>query len=157
MGQGIVYQIEQFSNWYQEATGLMQAHWREIYPDNTQFEPQYGFGVALENMGGLLCFTARKESNELIGYSVFVVVPNPRNNEVIAENYMFYLSPKYRQGFAGIHFISYCVNKIEEDYRSPKTIRFYVSDKKDFSSILARIGFHETERVFEKRIKCQPQ
>jgi len=157
MGKSINYQIEQFSSWYKEAESLMIEHWREIYPDKQYYSPQYEFGLALEKMDGLLCFTARTESKELIGYGIFVVVPNPRNGKVIAENYSFYLAKEYRKGFTGIHFLAFCINGIERDYREPKNIRFYVTPQNDFSNILTRMAFIETEKVLERAIPCPQQ
>lgn len=155
MGKNIKFNEENYSSWYKEAQDLMQEHWNEIY-QNEQIFPDHEIGIALEDNDSLASYTARDNDNKLIGYALFVVAPNPRNQEMIADNFVIFLQEKYRKGYAGVQFISYCVEKIKSDNRKPLKLRFTLSNKKDFSLLLKRMNFIAVETVYESNI-CPQQ
>ena len=148
----ISYQVESFSETLEEMRPLIERHFAEIEPHLTRFTLSRDFGkyLSLEQSGMLAMVTAR-DSGALIGYGVFMVMPHPRFQDCLfAMNDALYLVPEQRRGWTGIRLISFAEQWLQ--HIGVVRLMITVTARYDFSRILKRNGFEETERNFEKQL-----
>ena len=146
----VCFSVERVSDVLEEIKPLLEAHWREIalYQDRFPLNPDYGKYEALDKAGMVHIVTAR-DAGTLIGYYISFVMPHLHYRDcIVAMNDILFLKPEYRRGRVGMKLIEF----VEEDLRRIGVDRMiiHVKTQHDFSPLLVRLGFSETERNFEK-------
>jgi len=145
-------QAEPFAAWHRQAIPLMREHWREIalHQDRFALDPDWDHGLALEAAGRLAAYTARDEGNYLQGYAVFLIGAHAHYKGCrVANSDLFYLAPVHRRGTAGVRFLRFCDAHLAEAWKVDRIIH-RVKVAHDWSALLVRDGFVESERVFER-------
>jgi hypothetical protein len=161
LGVSLQFQREAFDSFYPEALPLLALHKNEIsaYPDielNVDVE-RYR---EMETCDILRIYTARmpleerglSNGNELVGYAVFLVAPNPHYAESLqAVQDVLYVSPCHRGGRAGIGLVRFSeVQLLKEDV---VVIYHHVKKKHPMlGKLLAKEGYEPIEDIFAKRI-----
>jgi len=143
------FAIESIQATWGEGEALMQAHHREvgIVPDE-DFEPNKEQFFKIERDGNLRLFTIR-DQEELVGYSVFIIVPHLHyRNEKWAYQDTLYVAPGYR-GLCAYRFMEWVDRQLAD--MSVKTILRSVTVNKDYSRSLERIGYQKFETGFMRR------
>jgi GNAT superfamily N-acetyltransferase len=146
----LTYQREPLFDSLEGIKQLVQAHHDEVTVDHEQvkLDPQWAQYVAIENAGMLHVFTVR-DGPEMVGYASFIVTPHLHHASVVAAiNDALYLLPAYRKGWAGARLIAFAEDELRKIGAHKMTI--HVSPRRDFSHLLARMGYAEEERVMSK-------
>ena len=149
----LVFQAEPFAAWHRQGIPLMLDHWREIalHQDRFPLNPDYERGLALERAGQLAAYTARDEGHYLWGYAVFITGPHVHYQDCMVANCdLFYLDPALRHGTAGARYLKFCDAQLAA--LGIHRIIHRVKAAHDWSPILARMGYAETERIFERLV-----
>lgn len=133
-----------------EILPLAQLHFKEIASDQEiLLNPNFELYKAVEKVGGLKIFTARKE-NRLIGYHVlFVSHHMHRATSKQATQDLLFIHPQHR-GF-GLSFLRYAIDELFKD--GIEIINMGVSTKLDYSPLLKRLGFTLKETTYSLRRK----
>jgi len=146
----IKFQTERVTDVLDEIKPLLEAHWREIAPYQDQFplRPDYEKYKMLDAAGMAHVVTARSDG-ELIGYSISFVMPHLHYQDcIIAMNDILFLKNEYRRGTTGKKLIAFAEQDLQK--RGVHRMIIHVKTQHDFSPLLVRMGFTETERNFEK-------
>jgi GNAT superfamily N-acetyltransferase len=151
----LTYAVEAWSDVWPELEVLLQDHWQEIALDKDVIAldmdlARYG---ALEAQGMLHVVTARHQ-RVLCGYHVSIVTTHLhyRTSLTAAED-LYYLTPPYRHGWAGVRLFQY----VEATLRPRGVERMAASCKLHFQQgrvarLFARLGWTQTEALFTKYI-----
>ncbi|MGL4480444.1 MAG: hypothetical protein ACRCVK_19750 [Aeromonas veronii] len=134
---------------YDEAWPLMHRHWQEIalFKDQGPLNPDTKLAAMLDHGGGLRTYTAR-QGGGLAGYAVFVLNRMAHYQHLLAADCdLFYLDPPYRRGANAMRFLRHCGSELAAE--GVQRIRHRVKIHMDWSPLLLRLGYHETERLYE--------
>jgi hypothetical protein len=146
------FQVEKFSDVYEEALSLQALHWREIapYQDLTRINPDLRLYKTLEASGKLQVATARAGA-ELVGYFVNMVHPHPHYQHIItAVEDLHFLHPDHRQGWTGVRLL-----KFGERIAREAGVKLMVGRAKAASGhgvLYRRLGYDLMDEVFTKRL-----
>lgn len=132
-----------------EALPLMKAHWDEIEDQSIKFDPDFETYKKLDEMQALRVFTARSESNELLGYCVYFVQMNPLSKSLLQANQNALFIKKGSRGF-GKKFIEWCDDLLKKE--GINQVFHHVSVLHDYSAILRRLGYKMTYSIYSRRI-----
>ena len=135
----------------EEFIPMIAEHYAEVSgtPD-IPVDPDWAMYDKLDAMDRLAIFTARAEE-VLIGYSIFYLGPHPHHRDTKqAMQDILYIHPRYREGALGSRLISFC----NEELWKLGVVCVYsgVTEKRDFSPVLLRLGFKKTETMYMKRL-----
>lgn len=149
----ITYQVENLCDCLNEIELLLQAHFDEVATNKEKLEkPQMDMDAyyALESVGELHVLTARSDG-KVIGYYVAFVRPHLHYIHVLsAITDVYYLSPDYRKGTAGIKLFQ----EAERTLKARGVKRIFSGTKlhKDMGKLFEYLGWKETERLYSKWI-----
>lgn len=90
-----------------EMSPLLYEHWQEIatFKDKIPLDPDFPRYQKLDELGKILCLTARSDGN-LIGYSVFVnQYPGHYKSTLSGLNDVIWVHPDHRRGRVGLLLI----------------------------------------------------
>lgn len=133
-----------------EMLPLWKDHYNETHDANYgPLDPDLGFYQNVAQM--LRIFTVRIDE-QLCGYQVFFVSPDPHSMEQIqAVQDILFLCRTARVGLAGYKFIKWCVEQLEAE--GVDLISQRISARNDFGPVLERMGFELEDLTFSKRVK----
>lgn len=144
------FQRESVGDVEEDIKKLIPLHFDEIakYKD-LELDPKFSIYRSLEAGNNLAIFTARSDSDELIGYSVFIVSQHRHFEGLSASEDILFIHPEHR-GF-GRQFMTWCDTELDNDgveiiYRS-------VSTQLDFSLLLEKMGYLKSTVIYSKRVK----
>ena len=145
------FQHEPSIPFMEDARELFEAHASEINLFNRSFHLDEDMYKEYDQLGACVCLTIRqRETNELIGYSVFLThYHNHHKGKIHAHQQAVYIRPEHR-GFTGITFLKYCNSKLKE--LGVNTVHHSVPKMNDWGKVLERIGFRELETVYIKEL-----
>ena len=147
----ITLQIEQFSQTRNDE--LNRLHYLEVAKnrDKIALAPDDERYHSMEDVGQLVCFTAR-DGDKLVGYSIFIVNDHLHyKNNKFAFNDVIYVHPDYRKGttigkdlieFAEKELVKFGVDKMT----------YHVKLDHDWSAMLVRKGYAREEVIVSKFI-----
>lgn len=144
------FQREKAQECFAEALPLLAEHWQEIahYKD-IPLEPDYDAYAAAENSGNLVCFTARTETGELIGYAVYFLRKNLHyKSSLQAYQDILFISKPHR-GMGG-KFILWCDDQLRA--LTCQAVYQHVKKAHNFGPLLERIGYTLVDLIFAKRL-----
>ncbi len=134
-----------------DMTPLLIDHKDEIcLHQDYVLNPDWETYLKLEPAGMLNAYTARQDGN-LIGYALYVVSYNMHYKDVLeATQDVLYLKPGNRGAFIGIALIKYADEQLAKD--GVRLVRHHVKVDKDFSPLLERLGYTQSEKIYERRL-----
>lgn len=144
------FQRESLGESSSEILKLSELHYKEVsqYQD-IPLDPDQERYALIEKAGLLYLFTARTDENELVGYAAFIVgVHMHYKSSRNAYSDILYMLPKYR-GHA-MSFINACDELMDAD--GINTVCHSVTEKKDFSPVLKRLGYQILETTYSRRL-----
>lgn len=144
------FQREQFAAILPELKPLLQLHWEEVaFYKDIPLDPDYDTYIAVENIGKLRVFTVR-EQGELIGYAIFFIGHMHYKSTPIATQDVIFLHPDHRG--RGARLILYCDFQLASEGIQVVMHHTKMAPGLDFSPILKRLGYEETDRVLARRL-----
>ena len=135
-----------------EATELARQDWEETtkFKDSHPFEIDWDLYELLESIGSLLVFTAR-DGEKLVGYFSVIKTPDMHSKgRFFFTNDAIFLHKDYRKGLAGVGLIKFVEKCLREDGCDHLQIAF--TTEYNIGKLLKRLGYHEIEIRFEKRL-----
>lgn len=94
---------EPLQQWLREAAPMLEAHWREVAPnqDKMALNPDFQKYYTLEASRLLHSYTLRDDAGKLVGYAVFLVSPTMHfRDHQLAYNDSIYVDLSRGRGFA---------------------------------------------------------
>jgi hypothetical protein len=149
---GITFSRESFTDdLAEEAIFLAELHNKEIggVLENVSVKIPKELYKNLDQSGLLKTFCVRKDG-KLMGYNVFTSMNHPQYNVLSAQHDSMYLHPSVRSGFNAVKFLRWCDEMLKND--GVVFVTQNVTVKKDFSSILKRIGYEPHETIYIKKL-----
>lgn len=151
--QMITYQIEKWNSVQPEIEPYAVAHFLETeshleeIPMDMDWEKLKG----LDDLGMLHTVTVR-DNGKLVGYFVSLISTHFHYKSTLhAMVYLYYLRPENRGNYVGIKMFQFAEEKLKEI-----GIQKILSGTKvhlNFSSLFERLGYKNTELIFEKILK----
>lgn len=137
------FAVESFSNFRYEFLDLVRLHHKEIKWD--------GLPLSIDSEaynGPHTCFTGRVDG-KLKAYAIFVCRHHPHSKNVYtAFNDMIFVHPDHRRH--SLQFLSFVEKRLVK--MGVENITYSVSPKRDWSPVLKRKGFEQTEQVWMRRL-----
>lgn len=134
-----------------EIAPLLAQHHAEVAAFDLKLEPNIPAYCAMEDAGGLRCFTLR-EGGLLIGYVVHFVVPNPHyvsSKQATADT--IFVSPEYRDRGRGLALLRYADEQLAQE--GVQVVYQHTSMARDFGPVLTRfLGYRPIATVYGKRL-----
>lgn len=128
----------------------------EMHSDETNAWPDIAFKldiepyVAFETAGMLRVFTARDDTNTLLGYVVITVGPHPQYaGSVQASTSAVFMHPRIR-GTASFVFLSWCDAYLKAE--GVQVVYHSVKTSLDWSPLLLHMGYGLHEVVYARRL-----
>lgn len=143
---------ENFYDVVGEIGPLLCDHWEAIAlnKDNVPLDPVWDKYKFLWDSGSLKIITAR-EDGRLVGYAIYVVSQSLHYaTETFADADIFWLSPEYRKGTAGMRLFKYAEDSLKK--RGVTQILNKVKLHFDVGKVFERMGYTPIERVYSKRL-----
>jgi GNAT superfamily N-acetyltransferase len=147
----IGFALENLSEVYDEAAGLIALHWREIapYQDITRINPDLELYERLEAAGRLLLVTAR-DAGTLVGYFLMILAPHPHYRHiVVATEDLHFVHPAAR-GWTGIKLMKFAERMARAQGATLMVGR--AKAKSEHGALYARLGYDLMDEVFTKRL-----
>lgn len=92
------------------------------------------------------------EDDKLIGYIAYLQSPNIFcKGEKIASVLAFYVDKNYTDGWTGYKLLRKSLDILKINYKI-STVDMSLSIKKDFGSLVQRLGFKESETIYRKKL-----
>lgn len=149
------FNAETFSeDLFEESLPLLTEHWREIaHYGDIPLDPDFEVYAAIARAGQLRVFTVRtvEPTQELIGYAVFIVRPNPHyKGSVQAVQDVLFIRPSHRGGSMGYRFIRWCDQRLRAE--GAQLSIHHVKSAHDFGPLLNRLGYELVDFIYCKRL-----
>lgn len=147
----VTYQRELFSSVIDEAMPLLVLNWDEIETHkHIPLDVDVETYCKLQDADLLRIFTVRKDEI-LIGYACFVVATSMhhRGSKQARQDVVFVL-PEYRRANIGIGLIKFCDEQLQAE--GVQMVYQFVKRTRDFSAVLAHLGYEQIETVHAKRL-----
>jgi GNAT superfamily N-acetyltransferase len=144
----VKYQQEFLSHAEQEVTPLAELEWEESGHPTHTLVIDWDSYFALEKMGRLKFFTARKEGL-LVGYFVVIITsPFTTKGELVGCYEAVYVHKDYRKSMVARRMFKFVEDCMKEDgiYRVVASS----SAKNPIGNFLNRMGYDEVETKYEK-------
>jgi predicted GNAT family N-acyltransferase len=124
---------------------IAREWWLEYDPEDP-LEPNIAMYVDLMEANLARCFTCRKDG-KLIGFAIFAFTRSNHSGKRQAMLDTLVVAREHR-GSDSIKFIKYCVDVLQSENRE---ILMCVTDKRDYSNILKRMGFVKDSTMYVMR------
>lgn len=151
---GITYRSEVLSvELIQEASLLMSMHREELcLHDDFVLDPDWETYFAASAQGKLVIYTARQPDGKLIGYAAYAIHQNMHYRDIKqAVQDVLFMHPGNRGKLAGYMLIQYADKQLSR--LGVDLVTHHVKVKFDFGPMLERLGYVQSEKIFEKRLK----
>lgn len=153
----IAFATESIATFLPDAALLLRSHWQEVgsCPQTHTLHVDTSLYTAIEQAGGLHITTARCDTGlataKLVGYAVYFVQDYAHVQGLrMAQSDAIYLAPKYRKGFTGLRLLQAAESALLA--LGVKNIMQTCTTKRDFSCLLRRMGYTNSETVYRKEI-----
>jgi len=135
-----------------EAKELMEMHRDELcLHDDFVLDPDWEYYFKSSVMGMLVICTARQAGGKLIGYAAYSLYQNPHYRAVKnAMQDVLFLHPGKRGVLAGYNLIKFADAHLAT--LGVNLVVHHVKVKADFSPMLERLGYQQSEKIYEKRL-----
>lgn len=143
------FQRESLGEAASDILGLANQHYEEVsHFKDVPLAPSFKNFTLLEKAGFLYIFTARL-NQKLIGYAAYIAAPHIHYEGFIqAHSDLIYMLPTYR-GHA-MSFFRACDQMMKE--AGIQSVCQVVTEKKDFSLLLKRLGYQKLETTYIRRL-----
>ena len=148
----VTYQTEILSvELIKESHAMMVLHKDELcLHEDFELDPDWELYFTLSAAGQLVICTARK-GGELIGYAAYAIHQNPHYRKVKqAIQDVLFLHPSKRGHMAGYRLIQFADSHLK--HLGVTLVSHHVKMKFDFSPMLERLGYKQSEKILEKRL-----
>lgn len=143
------FAVERFEDIVEELKPLLALHYHEIshYKD-IELKPDFESYQKLQNIGALICFTARRDG-QLIGYNLFFVRHNLHymDSKQAVQDVVF-IHPEFR-GF-GKKFFVYCDDVLKS--QKVQVVYHHIKAAHNFGAMLESIGYKLVDLIYAKRL-----
>lgn len=136
---------------------MIANHGAELFADD-DLHHGMEFGISTdyyqqcETMGLLVSFTVRLPSEALIGYMMFLVVPDPRfKDSHQASCDAIYLEKEHRCTTFGKQMITYAEAELKD--MGVNILYHLPSTQRNYGSVLKHMGYQQTEMVYARRLQ----
>lgn len=145
----IYYWREKIADCWDEGKDLILKNNAETGAvENEKFNPSLERYRQIEDLGMLRLFTMR-DGSKLIGYCVMFVTPSLHYPDTTwAHQDVLYVVPEWR-GFAAVKFLRFIDRQLKND--GVDFVMRQVTEKKDFSRTLERMGYEVKETNYVRR------
>jgi len=150
---GITYQSEVLSvELIEEASSLMNLHREELcLHDDFVLDPDWEVYFSASVQGKLVIYTARQDGGKLIGYAAYAIHQNMHYRKVKqAVQDVLFMHPGNRGKMAGYMLIQYADEQLAK--LGVDLVSHHVKVKFDFGPMLERLGYQQSEKIYEKRL-----
>lgn len=152
----LAYQVEPYWAVQPELEPLMALHHAELAEDQHVMAHHVDHEAyrEMDDAGGLLTVTVKRDGT-LVGYALAFVRKHLHYADVMCGFVdLYYLHPLERRGLAGVKLFRF----VEETLRERGAVKVYLSTKLafDHGTILSRLGFRPSDRVFVKVLEGKP-
>jgi GNAT superfamily N-acetyltransferase len=143
--------VESILDCWDELQPLAGAHFAEAmgWPGKTLCMDR-GLYEAATAAGTYLFCTARDESRALVGYLAFFVGRHNHCDQLTAMQDGFYLAPDQRGGWTASELLTFTDDTLH--LRGVELVIHGVRTGRDWSSLLRRLGYHQAETLWERRL-----
>ena len=131
---------------------LIEAHWREIanYQDSVPLSPDWDMYQRLQDKGSLVIIIV-EEDDQMIGYSVFIVVKHLHYTSLlVAQNDVLFLRADRRKAGIGLRLITESEKILKT--KNVNKVQWHVKLKHDFSPLLERMGYMKEDIILGRII-----
>lgn len=146
----IVFAIEDFCEAYEDSIGLTTSHFEELEDYKGELDPDYTMYKTINDAGYLKTLSVRCDE-QLVGYCLIILSPSLHFKGILfATSDVIYLAPEFRRFDIAVRFIKFIekvAKNINVDY-----LTFGVRPKRDYSSLLKRLGYTQREIVYHKEL-----
>lgn len=146
------YQTETLSvELIKEAQSLMSLHKEELcLHEDFELDPNWEGYFTLSAMGQLVICTARR-GGTMIGYAAYAVHQNMHYRQIkSAVQDVLFLHPSKRGHMAGYRLIQFADEILKG--MGVQLVAHHVKVKHDFGAMLERLGYVQSEKIYEKRL-----
>lgn len=135
----------------EEIEPLAVANWTETgFTADAPLDINWAGYLTAQEVGILSLITARK-NGDLIGYGAYIIQSHMHCASIMqAVQTVLFVAPEYRRGAVGYRMIAESDKILAA--RGATIIMRQVSDKVDYSKLLYRLSYGETERTFLRRM-----
>lgn len=151
---GVTYQTEILSvELIEEAGVLMAMHKEELcLHDDYVLDPDWELYFKGSVAGKLVICTARDEKDaSLIGYAAYAIHQHMHYRQVKqAIQDVLFMHPSRRGQMAGYRLIKFADEHLTS--LGVQSVAHHVKVKFDFGPMLVRLGYEQSEMIFEKRL-----
>jgi len=144
------FQREPLCDVFEEMLPLCELHYKEIaHFKDIPLNPSKEQYLKIEDSGALRVFTARDESNEIVGYGVYFVKHNIRYpSSLQAVQDVLFIHPKKR-GF-GMKFIAWCDEQLRNE--GVQVVYHHVKANRNFGPLLERLDYTLVDLIYARRL-----
>lgn len=158
-----VFRSEWFSLALPELKILHQAHFAETekFRAGISLSPDYEGMIERERTGGLIQFTARSSTGELVGSIVMHLYISAHTGTLAAKEDSYFVFASYRTGFTAIRFWQFMerclqsigVKEITTDSKIVRNLDDANKPVKDVGRLNEYLGYRHVANVFHKLLK----
>lgn len=144
-----VFAVENFGDIVGELKPLLELHYHEIaHHKDIPLDPDYDVYQKLQDIGAIICFTARRDGH-LIGYNIFFVRHNMhyKTSKQAVQDVVF-IHPEFR-GF-GKKFFLYCDEILKQE--GVQVVYHHIKAAHNFGKMLESIGYSLVDLIYGKRL-----
>ncbi len=135
-----------------EIEPLLREHWAEVahYKD-IPLDPDWEAYDRMQRAGILRIFTARDCDGQLIGYTVYFVMPNPHYKTTLHANQdLIFIEPSHRKGGLGMAIIRFADENLAAE--GVVVVTQHVKAAHNFGPMLERMGYTLMDLIFARRL-----
>ena len=148
----ITYAVENIADVREEMEPLTIIHWLELANDQEDISLDFDWELyeSLQALGKLLFVTVR-DDGKLVGYNASLITNHMHYKTILHGMTDFYwIHPNWRRGYIGIKFMKFVEAEMKK--LGVKKIVTGCKDKHDTSTLLRRLGYKLSDRIFTKVI-----
>lgn len=134
------------------AGGLFAEHHAEIstHPHLMRVEPDWDRYLALEARGLLLPLAVFAEDEQMVGYSINIMVRHLHYDLVMAINDMLFVSKPHRRGRLGLQLIR--ATEATARAMGAKLMLWPAKERTNLAELCPRLGYRVQDIVFSKEL-----
>lgn len=144
---------EHICDFVAEIEPLLRLHYAEIVGrDASEVEPDWDQYLALEQAKTFVAHVARDAQDHIVAYACFFIVPDfHRRGRRLAQNDVFFVHPRNRDGALGPRMIGWCEKDMQQ--RGANEIIWSARAGTVLEKMLPVIGYENKERPWSKTLK----
>jgi len=145
----ITFAEERVRDCLDELIPLLQNHWEEIanHQDTVPLDPDWDKYLAMDDSGAMSVVVAR-ENGRVIGYFIsFIHHHMHYRSTLYAYNDILYVDPSRRKGTVAYRMFKFAMTVLVD--RGVQVVVCHMKINHEFRSLLRRLGFKQTEEIWE--------